>query len=143
MASHDSQETLAPERFSLKAERLGPLPLLNHLLGRLELDDLLERFVPTPDSRTKLRFSKCLGVLLRSILVEREPIYRQHETVAAYDPKAFGLTGREAATLNDDSLGRALDRLFSADRGSLLTASVVAAAQRFGIGGVWNPLNFR
>jgi transposase len=35
--------------------------------------------------------------------------------------------------LCDDNIGRALDRLFDSDRGSLLTATVVAAARRFGI----------
>jgi hypothetical protein len=74
-----------------------------------------------------------LGVLLRSILVEREPIYRQQELVASFCPKAFGLDEQLASDLSDDHVGRALDRLFDADRGTLLTQVVVAAAQRFGV----------
>jgi transposase len=117
----------------LRTERLGPLPILNHLLGRLEVDRLLDRFVPTKDRRCRLEWSKALGVLLRSIVVEREAIYRQHETVAAFADDAFGLTRDEIAVLGDDHIGRALDRLFDADRGALLTEIVVSAGKRFAL----------
>ncbi len=117
--------------YSLHTERLGPLPLVNHFLEKLELDALLDRFVPTHDRRVTLPYGKGLGVLLRSIIVEREPIYRQQETVETFAPEAFGLQGKEVKLLSDDRIGRALDRLFDADRGSLLTEVVVETAKRF------------
>jgi transposase len=122
-----------PPRFRLLTERLGPLPLLNHFLGRLGLDSLLDRFVPTDDRRCKLPYAKALGVLVRSILVEREPIYRQQETVQHFTPSGFGLTEEEVSSLRDDTIGRSLDHLFCADRASLLTAVVVEAVRRFRI----------
>ena len=70
-------------------------------------------------------------MLLRSVLVEREPIYRQQETVATFAPQAFGLSADLSAHVGDDAIGRALDHLFDADRGSLLTEVVVTAARRF------------
>jgi transposase len=121
------------ERFTLSANRLGPLPIINHFLEKLGLEELLEQFVPSDSARTKLRYSKGLGVLLRSILVEREPIYRQQEIVETFTPEMFGLRRGELDNLSDDGVGRALDRLFLADRGSLLTAVVVQAAKRFAI----------
>ena len=72
-------------------------------------------------------------MLLRSILVEREPIYRQHETVPGSPPEAFGLTGEEAADLSRRPIGRALDRLFDADRGTLLTELVVVVGKTFDV----------
>ncbi len=33
--------------FDLASERLGPLPLVNELIGQLELPPLLDRYVPT------------------------------------------------------------------------------------------------
>jgi hypothetical protein len=57
--------------FTLKTERLGPLPMINHFLDRLGVSSLLDSFVPTTDPRNRLPFAKGLGVLLRSILVER------------------------------------------------------------------------
>jgi transposase len=117
--------------FRLDTQRLGALPLLNHFLTRLGLEATLDRFVPRRDRRTPLPPAKALGVLLRSILVERDPIYRQQETVWGFAPEAFGLTKRQVEALRDDQIGRALDRLFDADRGSLLTEVVVAMRRRF------------
>lgn len=119
------------EAVRLKSERLGPLPLLNHFIARLGLEELLGRFVPTHDRRCALPYGTALGVLLRSILVEREPIYRQHEVVSTFAPAAFGLTADQAQGLHDDQIGRALDRLFDADRGTLLTEILLAVQERF------------
>lgn len=121
----------ADATLALRSERLGPLPLINHFLERLQLADHLERFVPTRDRRVRLRFADGLGVLLRSVLVEREPIYRQQETVSTFAPQAFGIGPDAARRVGDDAVGRALDRLFDADRGSLLTEVVVAAVKHF------------
>jgi len=119
--------------WELQTRRLGPLPLINHMMSRLHLDERLERFVPTQDRRVRLAYAKGLGVLLRSILVEREPIYRQHETVATFAEEAFGLDAAQVNEVSDDAIGRALDRLFDADRAALLTDVVVAAAEEFGV----------
>jgi len=126
--SPDLAQTLA-----LRTERLGPLPLINHFLDRLGLEALLDGFVPTTDRRVKLPFARGLGVLLRSILVEREPIYRQQETVSTFTPEAFGLTSSLRGHLHDDAIGKALDHLFDTDRASLLTEVVVAVGERFGV----------
>jgi len=121
------------EAMSLKSERLGPLPIVNHVLDKLGLEALLERFVPTADGRVKFPYAAALGVLLRSILVEREPIYRQQEMVSTFAPDVFGLRPALVPHLHDDAVGRALDQLFDADRATLLTEVVVSAAERFGV----------
>ena len=117
----------------LRVERMGPLPIVNHFLRRLDLDALLEKFVATDDPRCELPYAKALGVLLRSIIVEREPIYRQQETVSTFAPGMFNLKADEFGALSDDRIGRALDRLFDADRGALLTEAVLRAGNRFGV----------
>ncbi len=118
---------------TLKTERLVPLPLINHFLSRLGLEERLDRFVPTIDRRVRVPYSKALGVLLRSIIVEREPIYRQQETVSTFASQCFGLNPEQATAISDDTIGRALDRLFDANRAGLLTDVVVAAAQEFDV----------
>ena len=122
---------MKPQTFELRTQRLGPLPLVNHYLERLGVAGLLERFVPTPDRRTRLPYHLGLGIVLRSLLTEREPLYRLGEVVETFAPEGFGLTGEQAHGLGDDAIGRALDHLFDADRGSLLTALVLAATERF------------
>src|SRR5450759_396249 len=96
-------------RFTLQSERLGPLPLINHFLERIGLEELLDRYVPS-DARCAVPHARALGVLLRSIIVEREPIYRQQETVHGFASGMFGISGQEMEHLCDDRLGRALDR---------------------------------
>lgn len=119
--------------FHLESERLGPMPLINHFIERLGLSIILDGFVPTADPRCRVPYAGALGVLLRSVLTEREPIYRLGEVVNAFAPGGFGLPSEEAAALTDDTVGRALDRLFDADRGSLLTEIVLAAAGEFDV----------
>ena len=69
--------TRSDARFTLHSERLGPLPLINHFLQRIDLEAIIDRHVPTNDRRCVVRHASALGVLLRSILIEREPIYRR------------------------------------------------------------------
>jgi len=119
-------------RFILHSERLGPLPVINHFIQRIGLEDVLDRHVPS-DARCAVPHARALGVLLRSIIVEREPIYRQHDTVHGFASGMFGIHAEEMAHLGDDRLGRALDRLFDADRAALLTEVALAVGERFGV----------
>jgi hypothetical protein len=131
---HKSQVLhLRSTALALKTERLGPLPLINHFLERLDLETRMDRFVPTHDRRIRLPYAKALGVLLRSVLLEREPLYRQQETVGTFAPRAFGLDEALVQHVGDEAVGRALDRLFDADRAALLTDVVVAAVAAFDV----------
>jgi transposase len=120
-------------RFSLHSERLGPLPLVNHFLQRIGLEQLLDKHVPTRDQRSAVAHAQALGVLLRSIIVEREPIYRQQETAVSFAAELFGLSAAQMCHLGDDRIGRALDRLFDADRSALLTEVVLAVGRKFAV----------
>jgi transposase len=117
---------------SLLIERLGPLPIINHFVARMGLEDALGRCLPS-DQRSLVPHARALGVLLRSIIVEREPIYRQQETVNGFAAGMFGVTAEEMHHFGDDRIGRALDRLFDADRAALLTDVVLAVGQAFAL----------
>lgn len=132
MNSQSTNPVLCPP-FELVGERLGSLPLVNHFIDQIGLDAILERFVPTHDRRCRLPYAKGLGLLIRSIIVEREPIYRHQDIVGGFAPTLFGISPRQAGNLKDDQLGRSLDQLFQADRGTLLTEIVVAATKRFDV----------
>ena len=127
------QAALSPSALGILAERLGPLPLINHFLARMGLLELLEQHVPTTDGRSTVTHAQALGALLRSIIVEREAIYRQQESTVGFAAGLFGIDTAQAARLSDDRIGRALDRLFDADRGALHTEVALAVAQRFGV----------
>jgi transposase len=128
-------QTQLPEppdaRFVLRSERLGPLPLINHFIERSGLEGLLDQHVPTRDRRCAVTHAKALGVLLRSLIVEREPLYRQQETAVGFAHALFGLSSAQMGQLGDDRIGRALDRLFDSDRAALLTEVVLAVRRQF------------
>jgi transposase len=119
-------------RPTLLIERLGPLPIINHFIARMRLDEVLDRHVPS-DQRCVVPHVRALGVLVRSIIVEREPIYRQQETVHDFAAGMFGVAAADMQHLGDDRIGRALDHLFDADRAALLTDVVVTVGQRFDV----------
>ena len=128
-----AQDTFPRGTFTLRTERLGPLPIVNCFLDRIGLEGVLDKYVPTHDRRVGFPYARGLGVLLRSIIVEREPIYRQQETVRSFAPAMCGLGPDSVDKLGDDRIGRALDRLFDADRAAILTETVVAVGKRFGL----------
>ncbi|WP_343577776.1 IS1634 family transposase [Mycobacterium sp.] len=129
--------TASPARvggpFQLRAELLGALPIVDHILDRLGLDDRLESFVPTTDHRVKLRTAKALGVLVRNLALSHQPVYALGEWAAPFDPALLGLQRDEVRLLNDDRVGRALGLLFDADRASLLNRLVLDAVKVFSI----------
>lgn len=59
--------------FRLESRSFGALPVVNHFLGRIGLDELLERYLPHTDRRCRLAPSRALGLLLRNILRKDVP----------------------------------------------------------------------
>jgi hypothetical protein len=104
-------------RHVLRSATVGALPILNHFLRRMRLEDFLRAALPPEDRRTKLSPVKALLVLLRNLLLSREPIYGVGEWAARHAPQTLGLLSQDLPRLNDDGVGRALDRLFMADVG--------------------------
>lgn len=119
--------------FGLRAEQVGALPLVNHFLGRLRLDHALGAHVPGHDRRLRLAPAAALGVVVRNLIIDHEPVYALGEWAAPFAPRLLGLAPSEVSLLNDDRVGRSLDRLFDADRASLLCGIVLSAVRNFGI----------
>lgn len=72
--------------------------------------------------------------MVRNLVLGRRPVYALGEWAAAFETDLLGLAAGEVELLNDDRVGRCLGRLFDAYRASLLTALVLGAIERFGIG---------
>ena len=112
---------------------IGGLPLVNALLDRLDVASLLDRHVAAGDAREKVPPAATLGALLRNLTLAKEAIYAQGELVRRCEPALVHLSPEAAAAMDDDRLGRALDRLFDADRASLMTEVVLRAIRTFGV----------
>ncbi len=117
--------------FELVSHRLGALPILNHFLDRMGLDALLARWLPAPDRRFRLDPVVAIRLVVINLLVGRAPLYGLGEWAAPYAPALLHLGDGDAAWLNDDRVGRALVRLFDADRASLLTELLVGVVNEF------------
>lgn len=124
-------ETVGP--FELESSRLGALPIVGHLLGRMRLEARLERCLPAGDAGVSLAATTAIGVLARNLYVEREPLYGLAEWAGSFEPGLVGLAPGQAGLLNDDRVGRALDQLFDADRASLLAELVLGAIDEFDV----------
>ena len=74
-----------------------------------------------------------LLLLLKNLLVSREPLYGLGEWAARHVPELLGLAPDQLPSLNDDRVGRCLDRLFDADIPSLTLAVVVHAVREFAV----------
>jgi transposase len=66
--------------------------------------------------------------------MSREPLYGVGEWAARHDPDVIGLSETQIASLNDDRVGRCLDRLFQNDCGSLALTVATHAISEFGVG---------
>jgi transposase len=110
---------------------LGCLPVVNFFLQRLGLAECLDRYLPHDDVRLRLAPAAVIQVVVANIAAGHLPVYALGEWAAAYDPAVLGLGPDDAAALNDDRVGRMLDRLFDADRASLITATVLRAIREF------------
>src|SRR3954467_13582699 len=118
---------------TLTSWRVAALPILDHILRRLRLQDVLRDHLPREDRRSRVATATGLLVLVKNLLVSREPLYGVGEWAARHAPGLLGLTPAQLPALNDDRVGRCLDRLFDADIPSLTLAVVRHAVREYGV----------
>lgn len=104
--------TAKKQQTSLQTYQVGALPIINHLLQRMDLRQTLMRHLPEDDPRIKIATVDSLLTLVRNVLLSRQPIYGVGEWAARQAPDLLGLTDGQIEHLNDDRLGRALNKLF-------------------------------
>ncbi len=123
----------SPECYTLRTETLGCLPIVNHFMGRMGVRDRLETYLPNNDARLRLAPATVIAAVVRNIVVAHRAVYAIGEWAAPYDPALLGLGSSDVAALNDDRVGRMLDRLFDADRASVITETVLGVIRSFGV----------
>ena len=122
-----------PGDFQLRSETLACLPVINHFLARMGLSDVMARHLPRDDARLRLAPTTVIGVVVRNLIVSHQPVYALGEWAAPYQPGLLGLGSEDAGALNDDRVGRMLDRLFDADRASMITEVVLRSVREFNV----------
>jgi transposase len=118
---------------TLNSYTIGALPILDRFFDRLRLEPILRNHLPREDRRSRIPTAAGLLLLLKNLLVAREPLYGLGEWAARHVPALLGLSPAQLPSLNDDRVGRCLDRLFDADIPSLTLAVVVRAVREFAV----------
>jgi transposase len=108
--------------FRLVRQGLGAIPIFERVIERLKLLEHLTQALG------QVRYAEAILLLLKNVLIERNALYAIQEWATQYDPALV-----YAAKYGDDVLARALDRLFAADRASLLTQIVLAAIRAYAL----------
>jgi len=116
---------------TLSSYRVGALPIIDRLLERMRLEEFLRSYLPRADRRCRVAPSIGVMLLLKNALLSREPLYGIGEWAARFDPEALGFADTQLPSLNDDRVGRCLDRLFQSDITSMVLALATHVVREF------------
>jgi hypothetical protein len=110
---------------------IGSLPIVRAFLDRLGLEPLLEQHLPRRrlGREPKLAPGKAIMAMIANAVIASRPLYGFRERARHFVPEHFGLTAEDIDGLNDDRLRRARDRMYEADRVSLMTAVISRAVR--------------
>jgi transposase len=118
---------------TLTSSRIAALPILERVLRRLRLEEILRESLPREDQRSRIPTTTGLLILVKNLLLSREPLYGVGEWAARHVPELLALTPAQLPALNDDRVGRCLDRLFDADVPTLTLAVATHAVREFAV----------
>lgn len=107
----------------LQNVRVGCLPIIDRFL------DLMGLHLDLVLVLKNKSYADAVLTVLKNILVEREALYAIEEWVDRHKP-ALGV---EMSAINDDRIGRALDRLHECDRATLQTRIVLKVMRTFSL----------
>lgn len=119
--------------FTLHSRDIGALPIVNAIVERMELETILADFLPREDRRNKVKTQTAILLLAKNILLSREPLYGIGQWAAGFVPELLGLKAQQLKSLNDDRVGRALDRLFDVNLPQFVMAVTTRVVRRFGL----------
>ena len=107
------------EQIETRAKKIGVFPMVKYYMGQLGMYGLFQKYVPMPLNGS-IEPAQILCVMVSNIICASKPLYKIEEWLTDYTD-GLGEKPVQAALYNDDQLARSLDRLFGADRHSLLT----------------------
>jgi transposase len=112
--------------------RVGELPLVNAIAERMNLRKILYDFLPTQRNE-EIPTVEVLILLIYNLTIGKNPLYELDQWVRRINLEAIGLGKYECLRFTDDRFGKALDRLYKADRAGLMTRIVIEVIETFNI----------
>jgi transposase len=114
-------------------QRIGEIPILQTVIQRLRLRELLLSYIK-PHGNETVPAVDTLLVLVWNIACGRKPLYELPEWVAKLDSGLLGHTIDAAENpYGDDRFARALDKLYAADRASMVTDIALRVIETTGV----------
>jgi transposase len=129
----DGQRTYRSRGKAIRTHSVGAIPIINRLLKRMRLQEFLLRHLPPEDDRTKVDTPRVVLLLLKNLLVSREPLYGVAEWACNFGPELFDLWPEDLQYLNDDRVGRCTERTFQALDTNLIMDVVTHVVQEFDV----------
>jgi len=95
-------------------------PLVKYYIEQLQIDQILSAAMPTPPE-SRVSHEQTLCIMIANIVIAKHPLYKIENWVSKYFDGRTIDKSEESIQYNDDRCGRVLDKLFLADRNTLLS----------------------
>ena len=116
---------------TLQSYRVGALPIINHLLDRMHLEEILRKHLPAEAPHTKIATARGLMLLIKNILLSREPLYGVSDWAHQYAPDLLELSTTQLFAVNDDRAARWLTKFFTWDPPTIALAVTAHCLREF------------
>jgi len=116
----------------LKRFNISGIPLIKSVSEIIDLKSIFKKYISSYGNE-RVEVTDTLMFLIWNITLGRQPLYELYEWIRDVDPKCHGLDKRELSSFNDDRFGRALDKLYAADRATLMTEIVVKMIKKINL----------
>ena len=119
---------------ALVRKRIGEIPILQTVIQRLRWREILLSYIPSHGNETVPAVDTLL-VLVWNIACGRQPLYELPEWVAKLDSRLLGHVAEVSCEelYGDDRFARALDKLYAADRASMVTDIALRLIETTGV----------
>lgn len=115
----------------VKRLEVSGIPIIHEIAERIGIRDIIAKFIPIHGNE-KFSAVDSLIILSYNLAKGREPLYRVNDWILKHDGRCFKYFPKD--NLSDDALGRALDKLYHADRATMMTEIVVKMVKTFDLG---------
>jgi len=116
----------------LKRFNISGIPLIKSVSEMLGLESIFSKYIPSYGNETVASASALL-FLIWNITLGRQPLYELSQWMSDIDPGCHRLDEQQLSSFNDDRFGRALDKLYTADRATLMTDIVVTMIKKINL----------
>ena len=114
----------------LKRLSVGGLPIIRFFAKRMQLREALYEYIPTHGNET-IPAVESLLVIIYNLTLGKAPLYELEQWFEFLDQSCLNTKKLPKGKLNDDRFGRSLDKLYWADRASLMTRIVTTNVKEF------------